>query len=167
MNNATTADGMSDQQLALWMLDKMADSEEFVGQLRQARVAGEPDDLDRPDIVEPHLDLLKKLHQGDEEETVEVSSWTAGAIVALVERDLLSGPEELIEKALVAYIERTNDRGLPRDWQPTIAMARAEIEGRVSGKFHAGLVSELAAAAREEMNREAGLQRDHGRERDD
>jgi hypothetical protein len=166
-NNSTLADGMSDRQLALWMLEKMRGSEEFLGQLRQARVDGVPDMLDRADVVALHTGRLKKLHQGEDEEVVEVPASIAGTIVALVERDLLSGPEELLEKALAAYIERTNDRGLPRDWQPTIELARAEIEGRTSGKFHPGFVAGLAGAAREEMGRQAGREQDRGRERDD
>lgn len=114
-----------------------------------------------------HTEHLKKLHQGEEEEVVEVPASIAGTIVALVERDLLSGPEELLEKALAAYIERTHDRGVPRDWQPTIELARAEIEGRTSGKFHPGFVAELAGAAREEMSRQAGREQDRGRDRGD
>ena len=160
---------MSERQLALWMLDKTRDSAALLDVFRRARVRGVSHVLDKPDIVYDHTARLKRLHQGDEEEEVEVPISLAAKMAALVERDLLSGPEELIEKALAAYIERTNDRGLPKDWQPAIEMARAEIEGRTSGVFHAGFIAELAGAAREEMAREAEAERvrDQGRDRED
>lgn len=160
---------MSERELALWMLGKMQDSETFLGILRKARATGARHMLDRADMHALHLQRLRKLHEGEDEETVEVPATLAGTIVALVERDLLSGPEELIEKAVAAYIERTGERDLPALAEPTIAMARAEIEGRTSGVFHAGFVVELAAAARAELSREAEAERerDQGRERDE
>lgn len=164
--NATDRDhGMSERQLALWMLDKMRDSETFLGVLRKARMRGALHVLDKPDIIARHTARLRPLHEGDEEEEVEVPISLAAKMAAIMERDMLSGPEELIEKALAAYIERTNDKGLPKDWQTTIEMARAEIEGRTSGMFPAGFVAELAGAAREEMAREAEAERARDQER--
>ena len=161
-NNLTTDDGMSERDLALWMLDQMQDSEKLLGILRRARVSGKRHQLDKPEIRALHLPALRKLHQGDDEETVEVPVTLAAKIAALVERDLLSGPEELIEKALAAYIERTGTRELPTFELPTIDMARAEIEGRTTGMFHAGFVAELAGAARVEIAREAERDRERG-----
>lgn len=168
-SKSTHGDGMSERQLALWMLDKMRDSEGLIDVLRRARIRGVSHALDRPDVASFHTARLKPLHQGDDEEEVEVPVSLAAKMAALVERDLLSGPEELIEKALAAYIERTNDKGLARDWQPTIEMARAEVEGRTSGKFHSGFVADLASAARNELAREAEAERvrDQGRDRGD
>ena len=165
-NDATAADGMSERELALWMLEKMKDSDTFLGILRKARADGDPHMLDKAELRALHLLRLKMLHEGDEEETVEVPVTLAGTIAALVERDLLSGPEELIEKAIAAYIERTGERGLPAFTEPTIEMARAEIEGRTQGQFDPGLVRELASAARVELAREAEAEREQDRERD-
>jgi hypothetical protein len=167
--NLTVGDGMSERDLALWMLDQMQDSDRFLGILRRARASGKRHQLDKPEIRALHLPTLRKLHQCDDEETVEVPVTLAAKIAALVERDLLSGPEELIEKALVVYIERTGSRELPDYKQPTLDLARAEIEGRTTGMFHAGFVAGLASIAREEMarNAERDRERDAGRGRDD
>lgn len=168
VSDATSPDGMSERQLALWMLDKMAGSKEFIGVLRQARSDGERHFLDTEEVRAMHMRRLKKLHQGDTEEVVEVPAVLAGKIAGIVDRDLLSGPDELIEKAIEAYIERTGSRELPENRQPTLDMARAEVEGRTTGMFHSGFVAGLAGAAREEMARDADRDRDrgHGHERD-
>lgn len=159
--------GRSDKELALWMLDKMRDSEKFLGVLKAARAAGEPDVLDTPDYVARHKGRLAKLYQSDGEETTDMPASTAAAIDQLVDRDLLSSREELIEKALAAYLDRhpKGRKGLPADWQSTFDLARDEIEGRTKGAFHKGFVAELAAAARTELDRqaEAAKAREHGR----
>jgi hypothetical protein len=165
-NNATGHGGMTERELALWMLEKMKDSDTFLGILRKSRVEGQRHVLDTADIRALHVRRLKMLHQGDEEETVEVPVSLAGTIAALVERDLLSGPEELIEKAIAAYVERTGERDLPRFSEGTIEMARAEIEGRTQGQFDAGFVKELAEAARAELAREAEAERDREQDRE-
>jgi len=167
-NNSQSNDGMTERELALWMLEKMKDSETFLNILRKARAEGEPHVLDKADIRALHVLRLRMLHEGDEEETVEVPVSLAGTIAALVERDLLSGPEELIEKAIVAYIERTGERDLPRFSEATIEMARAEIEGRTQGQFDGRFVSDLAMAARAELALEAEAERarEQDRERD-
>lgn len=165
-NSTTASDGMSERELALWMLGKMQDSETFIGVLRSARKAGEPHFLDSADIRALHRQRLRQLHEGDDEEIVDIPVTLAAKMAALIERDLLSGPEELIEKAIEAYVERTGERDLPKERGATIAMARAEIEGRTSGVFHKGFVAGLARAARNEMAREAEQERDRGNDRD-
>lgn len=160
----------SDRELALWILEKMQDSANFLGVIKAARVKGRCDVLDGPDYVERHQGRLKRLHQSDGGDDMPVSPAVAAKIDALVKRDLLSSREELIEKAIAAYLER-HPRGLeelPADWQPTIEAARAEIEGRTSGHFEAGFTAELAAAAREELARQVDASRSaerNGRER--
>lgn len=167
---ANNPSGMSDQELALWMLEKMRDSEVFLGVLNAARTAGAPDVLDTPEYVARHRDRLKKLYQGEADEDTAVSAGTAASVDELVKRDLLSSREELIEKALAAYLDQhpKGRDGLPQDWQSTFELARAEIEGRTKGAFHSGFVAELAQAARTEMQRqaEAGKSRDRGRGRE-
>lgn len=158
---------LSEKELALWMLDKMRDSESFLGVLKAARVAGEPDVLDTPDYVARHKGRLKTLYQGDGEETTDMPASTAAVIDQLVDRDLLSSREELIEKALAAYLDRhpKGRDGLPSAWQSTFELARDEIEGRSKGAFRKGFVAELAAAARQEMERqeEIAKAREHDR----
>lgn len=165
-NPESGASAMTEQQLALWMLDRMQNSAEFIDVLRKARVDGAPHFLDSPDLVEPHLEQLRKLHEGDDEEVVDLPPTVIGKLAALMERDLLSGPEEFMEKALAAYIERSGDRSLQPPIEPTIEMARAEIEGRTTGMFDKGFVAGLAQEAREELAREAERERDRGSERD-
>lgn len=154
---ANSAGGRTDQELALWMLDRMRDSEEFLAVLLAACKAGRKDVLDTPDYVAKHKGRLKKLYQGDADGTTDAPASLAGAIDEIVARDMLSGREELIEKALAAYLEKhpTRDAGLPKDWQSTFDLARAEIEGKTSGNFETGFATKLAAAARVEMARQA------------
>jgi hypothetical protein len=138
------------------MLERVKDSDEFLGTLRAARIAGKRDLLDEPRYVDRHKSKLKKLYQSDDEETVDAPPSLAGAIDEIAARDLLSSREELIEKALLAYIDAhpKGAEGLPTGWQTTFDAARAEIEGRTSGAFEPGFVADLAAAARREMARE-------------
>lgn len=151
----TPAANASDRELALWMLEKMKDSAEFLRVIKAARKAGTPDVLDEPDYVERHKGRLKRLYQSDAADETPMSSATAAKIDALVKRDLLSSREELIEKAIGAYLERHPKglEGLPAEWASTIDAARAEIEGRTSGNFDPGFTADLAAAAREEIVR--------------
>ena len=62
----------SDQELALWMLVRMRDSEEFLGVIRAARTAGKRDLLDMPDYVARYKGRLKKLYQSGSDDTEEV-----------------------------------------------------------------------------------------------
>lgn len=162
--------GASDTELALWMLDRMRDSEEFLGVIKAARVAGRRDVLDSEDYIERHKGRLKKLYQSDDEDETPISSSTAAKIEAVMKRDLLSSREELIEKAMAAYLEQhpRGMEGVPADWRSTFEAARAEVEGRTSGAFEPGFTASLASAAREELVRlnETVKERDSGRERD-
>lgn len=172
---AKTYDGMTERDLALWMLEQMKDSEEFLADVRAARMKGKRDILDEPQIVDRHKGRLKTLFQGGDDEDVEVPPGVAAKIEGLVARDVLSSREELIEKALAAYIAQHPEaaKDLPLNWQSTIDLARAEVEGRTTGAFREGFVGELAAAARGEMDRQAEVERsreqdrEQGRERGD
>ena len=157
----------SDKELALWMLERMRDSEQFLGVIRAARSAGGTDVLDNPDYVALHTKRIAPLYQGDDEETVAVPASLVGEIEKLAERDLLSGPEELIEKAIAAYIKAhpKGDTDLPKNWQSTFEAARAEIEGHTSGAFKPGFTAELATAARQEIARRAGSEKSRGSDR--
>ena len=95
---------LPDQALALWMLDRMQDSEKFLGIIQAARTKGRPHVLDTPEYVALHKGRLKKLYQGDDEEAVEVPVALAGKIEAIIKRDMISGVEEFLEKAMAAYI---------------------------------------------------------------
>ena len=59
-------------------------------------------------------------------------------------------------EALEAYLEKHPDiaRDMPQEWQTTISLARAEVQGQISGAFHAGFTAELAGAARDEITDE-------------
>ncbi|MEQ1615978.1 MAG: hypothetical protein ABL904_24735 [Hyphomicrobiaceae bacterium] len=149
---------MPDSELALWMLERMRDSEEFLGVLQKARKAGARDVLDTPDYVARHKARLAKLYKSDTEDDVTVSATTIAKIEMLMARDMLSSPEEFIEKALAAYIEKhpRGAEGIDGNWQSTFEAARAEIEGRTQGMFEPGFTAGLAASAREELARQAG-----------
>ena len=159
---------MADKDLALWMLERMRDSEEFLGVIQKARTAGKRDMLDTVDYVARHKSRLAKLFQSDTEDDVAASPTTVAKIEAVMKRDMLSSPEEFFEKALGAYIEKhpRGAEGLADEWQTTFEAARAEIEGSTSGAFEPGFVAGLAAAARQEMDRQAVSERDRdaGRE---
>lgn len=151
-----------DKELALWMLERMQDSSEFLATLRAARVKGKRDILDAPEYVDRHKGRLKKLYQSDADDTVETPASLAGAIDVIAARDLLSGREELIEKAIAAYLDThpQGAAGLPTEWQTTFESARAEVEGKTRGAFKPGFVAELAAAARLEMDRQSAAEQD-------
>lgn len=158
----------TDVELALWMLERMRDSEGFLGVIRAARSAGGSDILDTPDYVSQHKARLAPLYQGASEETVEVSDTVVALLEKLGARDLASCNEEILEKALAAYVAKNPNagEGLPSGWPSTFDAARAEIEGRTTGAFKPGFKAELAASARAEMARQAGTDksRDSGRE---
>lgn len=164
----TAAEGvMPDKDLALWLLERMRSSEDFVASLRRARTAGTQDLLDRPEFSAPHLKRLAKLYQAGSEDDVTTTASTAAAIDTVIARDLLSGREQFVELALASYLDQHPELadGLPKDWQTTIEAARAEVEGRTSGAFDADFTSRLAAAAREEMqheNQSRGAEQDRG-----
>ena len=159
---------MPDKELALWMLERIRESEEFLSTLREARVAGSRNILDIPNYVERHKGRLAKLFQSDTEDDVAAAPSTAAKIAAVMKRDLLSSPEEFIEKALAAYLEKhpRGNEGLGSEWQTTLAAARDEIEGRTTGVFKPNFVADLAAAARVEMDRQSAAEqvRSSGRE---
>jgi hypothetical protein len=154
--------------MALWMLERMQESETFLADVRAARADGSHDPLDRPEFVEPHREQLRKLFaDGDDDDAVDVPAGTAAKLEALAARDLRSGPEDVIEKALAAFLEKNPN--LARDvgvLEPTtVELARAEIEGRISGAFRPGFMADLAGAARAKMAREREeREQDRGRE---
>ncbi len=153
-----------DKELALWMLERMRDSEGFLGVIRAARSAGGTDILDTPDYVARHKARLAPLYQGADEESVEASDTVVALLEKLGARDLASCNEELLEKALAAYIAKSpkGGEGLPSNWPSTFDAARDEIEGRTTGAFKPGFTAELAASARAEMARQAGADKSRG-----
>jgi hypothetical protein len=159
----------ADKELALWMLERMRLSKESLGVISAARSAGSTDVLDTPDYVALHTQRLAPLYQGADEEVFDAPASLLAKIELLAKRDLLSSPEEFIEKALAAYIAKhpKGDTDLPPHWQTTIDDARAEVEGRTSGAFHPGFTAELATAARAEIARRNGLEKGTTRDRDD
>ena len=156
-NNPT---GESDKELALWMLERMRGSDEFLGVIRAARSAGEPHILDTPEIAAQHTSRLAPLYQGDTEIALEASEAVAAIMERVKSRDLLSCDEELLEKALAAFLAKNPKigEGMPTDWPATFDLAKDEIEGRISGAFKAGFVAELATAARVELARSAAAE---------
>jgi hypothetical protein len=108
-----------------------------------------------------HTKRMAPLHQGAREELIETPFEVAGLIDKLAERALLSGREDLIAKALAAYLKAhpKDDAGLPKNWQSTVDLARAEIEGKTSGAFEPGFVIDLATAARSELARRAAQEK--------
>ena len=105
----------TEPELALWMLERMRDSEEFLGVIQAGRVSGRPDVLDSPEYVTRHKDRLKKLYQSDDEEIIDAPPALAAKIKAIMQRDMISSVEELFEKALAAYIALHPEKaaGLP------------------------------------------------------
>lgn len=158
----------SDKELALWMLDRMRDSEEFLGVIRAARSAGGTDILDTPDYIARHKGRLAPLYQGEHEDMVDVPESVAVALEKITGRDLLSCNEELIEKALAAYLAKhpKAGEGLPTDWPSTFDLAKAEIEGQIQGAFKPGFIAELATAARGELARQSAADKSRGSGRD-
>lgn len=162
---ANSSNPKSERELALWMLDRMTDSDEFLGVLRKARVAGKPHILDTPDYIAKHKARLLKLHKADSEEDTEITTAAAAWIDALVERDLLSSREEFLDKAIAAYVEKYGADRLPGADKSMVAAARDEIEGRTSGAFEEGFTANLAAAARGELERQAAAEKSREAER--
>lgn len=160
---------MSERELALWMLQEMRESEAFLDMLRAARRRGKPDVLDAEDLIEQNTSRLAKLYKNsDEEEPAEVPAALAGAIEEIMRRDLLSSREEFLEKAMRAYLDAhpRGSEGLPANWATTFEAAKDEIEGRTQGAFEPGFVASLAAAAREEIEKQAAQNRERsGRDR--
>lgn len=154
-----------DKDLALWMLERMRDSAAFLDVLRKARVEGRRDVLDTDAYVARHGKRVAKLFQSDTEDDVTTAASAAAVIEEIMRRDLISSPEEFVEKAIEAYIEKYGANGLPTEWQTTFEAARQEIEGGTSGVFEAGFVASLAAAARVEIARE--VEKSRGQERDE
>lgn len=168
-SNPTPSSADSDTDLALWMLERMRGSERFLGVIKAARVAGHRDVLDTPDYVVLHLTRLRKLFQSGTGDDTPLPPATAAKVAAIMKRDLLASPEEVLEKALDAYLE-LNPRGLDgidAERHSLFDLARGEIEGRTSGEFRPGFVGELAAAARDEQARQAenAIDRSQGQER--
>ena len=161
---ANNPKGTSDKELALWMLDRMRDSDAFLDVIRAARSAGEPHILDTSEITAMHTAALALLYQGDTEVTLDASETVAAAMEKVKARNLLSCDEELLEKALAAFLAENPKigEGVPSDWPATFDLAKDEIEGRTSGAFKAGFVSELAAAARVELARSVGADLSRG-----
>lgn len=155
----------TETELALWMLERMRGSEHFLAVIRAARVAGRRDVLDEPAYVELHRARLKKLFLSGDGDDTPLPPATAAKVAAIMKRDLLSSPEEVLEKALDAYLER-GPRGIEdveSERHSAFDAARDEIEGRTTGEFKPGFTSELAAAARAELARQADLPIDRSR----
>lgn len=115
----------------------------------------------------PPLPAVEKLYQSPVRETVEVPVELAGLIEAAADKDILSGREELPEKALAAYIEQRGRDGLPKDWQTILASARNEVEGRSSGDYEPDFLKQVADAGRREQDPQRGREADaRRRERD-
>lgn len=167
--NARPSESASDVELALWMLERMRDSERFLGIIRAQRRAGSRDVLDTPAYIAEHRSRLKKLFQSDADDEPPLPLATAAKVAAIMKRDLLSSPEEVLEKALDAYLQ-LNPRGLDGIdvvRQSVFDAARAEIEGRTVGEFVPGFAADLATAARGEIARlsEQQINRSQARER--
>lgn len=151
----------TERDAALVMLDRIADSARFLEVIRQARVSGARDILDTPDYVARHKARQKKIYAGggDDDEPVEVPARLAAMIAALVERDLLAGPEALIEKAIGCYLELHPEKtkGLP-EVVTTLEATRRDIE--TGAERVQPLLGDLAAAQR-------GLDAEHKTRDDD
>lgn len=147
----------SDKELALWMLDRIDASEKLLAARRSGSPAEQPDD--RNSAFDRRV--LETLYRGPDAEDQRLPAALVGIMDAIGNRDLLAGREEVIEKALAAYISRhpNGNDGLPTAWQTTIAAARAEVEGRTTGNFAPNFVATLAKAARDEMVMEANRER--------
>lgn len=153
--------------MALAMVSKLANSQGSLAVIREARQQGTRDVLDDPAYVAKHRQRLKRLYQGDAETPVSLPVPIAKVIEAIMSRDLLSSPEELIEKALGAYLDQhpKGREGVTIDWPTTAAAARAEIEAGAADRFDAGFAGRLAEAEREERSRVA--EKDRANERND
>jgi hypothetical protein len=151
---------LPDRELALWMLDRMQDSEAFLAEIQAARIKGRPDILDTPDYVALHKSRLKKLYQGgDDGEYAEVPPALIGKIDAIIARDMISSVEEFLEKAIAAYVEKHPIKTQGLEWQSTFQAARAEVEGKTNGAFEPDFTAVLATSARAEIDRRHEVER--------
>jgi hypothetical protein len=169
-NNASTPKGdATEVELALWMLERMRDSDGFLGPIRAARSAGGTDILDTPEYVALHTKRIAPLYRGTTDAVIEAPESVVAMLEKLSKRDVLSCNEELFEKAIAAYIAKhpKGGDGLPVEWLSPFDAARAEIEGRTSGAFKPGFTTEMATAARAEIARRNGLDKGSARDRSD
>ena len=157
----------NDKVLALAMLAKIARSETLLSDICTARFAGRRDPLDSPDVVARHASRVKRLYQDSEEGEVGVPVSVAAAIDAATARDVLSCREELVEKAIAAYLQAhpRGTEGLPKDWQTTLALAEQQIEGQVKDAFRDNFVGELAQSERAERDQQKDRSRSNDRGR--
>lgn len=139
------------------MASKLANSQGSLAIIRDARAAGKRDVLDSPAYVAKHRQRLSSLYRGDAERSVSLPVPIAKVIEAIMSRDLLSSPEELLEKALGAYLDQhpRGREGVAVDWQTTLAAARAEIEAGTTERFGPGFAGRLAEAERAEQQQRA------------
>lgn len=165
-SSATPGADASDRDLALWMLERMRESDTFLESIRAARSAGGTDMLDRPEYTDAHRVRLAPLFEGDKLSTLDVSETVDAAVTKLKEFQLLSGNEELLEKVLAAFLAKHPKIAttVPADWPSTIDAARAEVEGKTKGRFRAGFTADLASAARRELERNAQADRSKSRD---
>ena len=156
---AAMGEGMSERELALWLLGRIEESDAVLERIRASRRASRPEMLDDPDLVAHLRRQVSHLFQGGDETTEELPAALAGLMEGLGARDALSSREELLEKALAAYLERNSHEATapPEDWRTTVALARAEVEGEKTGAFREGFVADLAATARAELARLAEI----------
>ncbi|NDC59351.1 MAG: SgcJ/EcaC family oxidoreductase, partial [Alphaproteobacteria bacterium] len=107
-------------------------------------------------VVARHASRVKRLYQDSEEGEVGVPVSVAAAIDAATARDVLSCREELVEKAIAAYLQAhpRGTEGLPKDWQTTLALAEQQIEGQVKDAFRDNFVGELAQSERAERDQQ-------------
>lgn len=153
--NAVPAATAGDTELALWIVERMRDSERFLGIIRAERRAGNRDVLDTAEYIARHRARLRKLFQSDTDDETPLPPQTAAKMAAIMKRDLLSSPEEVIEKALDAYLQ-LHPRGLDgiaADRQSVFDAARDEIMRGTSVEFAPGFTARLASAARDEIAR--------------
>ncbi len=150
------------------MASKLANSQGSLAVIREARKQGKRDVLDDPAYVARHRQRLRRLYQSDAEAPVSLPVPIAKVIEAIMSRDLLSSPEELIEKALGAYLDQhpRGREGVAIDWATTPAAVRAEIEAGTAERFDAGFAGRLAEAERKE-ERQRGAEKDRANERND
>ena len=158
----------ADTELALWMLERMRDSEEFLGVIRAARSAGGRNVLDTPSYIARQQARLAPLYQGGSEELVDLPDSVVARLEAIAQQHLLSCNEETVEKMLAAFLVANPKIAatVPADWPTTFDMAKAEVEGRTSGVFMPGFAADLAAAARGEIARRTELDKGRGSGRD-
>lgn len=162
------ADSTTPTEAAHAMLDRIAESEKVLSEVKAARSEGRRDERDRADVLPFHQHRAAALYQGAESEDVALPVETAAVVEGLIERDLLAGREHLVEQCLAAYIAEHGAEGLPEDWQTTLADARGMVDGKRDGPLDAKLVDRLAKAERRFADQETSASRgirEHGAER--